>query len=142
MPDDDMGYGTPGSSSSDPELSDVRRPGPLDGTFSFAVEEWSEDQRVTVSELAPGGESKRIVIEKGNGNYEFHDGVVREVKCLNSDEDIYEVRLYQPVYKSEKVIYPKGSDTVTTPGRMMGDLLAGEGGHEQEMEERKPDWGA
>ncbi|KPI07698.1 hypothetical protein OV450_3508 [Actinobacteria bacterium OV450] len=97
----------------------------------------------TVSELRADAEKEvRIVTLSGGGNPKFDDGIVREVKCVNADEDIYAVTLYSPVYRRETVIYPKGSALVTVPSRIANAVLAAEGQHERDMEERKPGWGA
>ncbi|MFJ7148879.1 hypothetical protein ACIQVT_11815 [Streptomyces sp. NPDC100445] len=72
----------------------------------------------------------------------FDDGIVREVTLVNADENLYAIRLYRPVYDSEVTIYRKGTDLVTTPVRTANAMLAAQGEHEREMEERKPGWGA
>lgn len=98
--------------------------------------------RTTVSQLQPDPDRVvRVVGRTGNGNPKFDDGIVREVKLVNADEDLYAIKLYRPVYNDEVTIYRKGTDTVTVPTRTANEMLGAQGDHEREMEARKPGWG-
>ncbi|MFF1407531.1 hypothetical protein [Streptomyces sp. NPDC058294] len=89
-----------------------------------------------VKDLQPGNKEIRIQNSRGSLSGSYEDGVVRKVTCVNADEDIWAVTLYQSVYDSEKVVYPRGSDPVVEPTRHMNAMLAAEGDHEREMKER------
>ncbi|MBD0693578.1 hypothetical protein BG452_13515 [Streptomyces sp. CBMA123] len=64
-------------------------------------------------------EQVRIVNTRGGygGGFEYTDGIVRKAWAGDDGSDVWGVTVYQPIYRKEVIVYPKGSDVVTEPTR-------------------------
>ncbi|MEU7061859.1 hypothetical protein [Streptomyces sp. NPDC046197] len=75
----------------------------------------------TVAELQPDpNRAVRIVSHRESSNGVYYDGIVREVTCVNADQNLYAVKLYKSTYDSESTHYVYGTDQVTEPTRTAG----------------------
>lgn len=72
----------------------------------------------TVAELqVDPNREVRIDSNRESSNGVYYDGIVREVTCVNADQNLYAVKLYSSTYNRESTHYVYGTDKVTEPTR-------------------------
>ncbi|MFI2644222.1 hypothetical protein [Streptomyces sp. NPDC018610] len=75
----------------------------------------------TVAELQPDpNRAVRIVSYRESENGVYYDRIVREITCVNADQNLYAVKLYSTTYGSESTNYVCGTDQVTELTRTAG----------------------